>query len=115
MWASRRLVKEACSFWPTPDNCRKSHSGYSENRKEFAKAKNKELVRLGLKKTRVFREDGLVIEWCVFLYICYTVFFKRSEVPVWNYRKNLIRNPQHYLRLKHIQAVFHLMIPILRF
>jgi len=71
---SRKLVKEACSFWPTPDNCRKSHSGYFENRREFGKAKSKELVELGLKRTRAFfRDDGLVIEWYVYYYYLFTV------------------------------------------
>ena len=68
----RKLVNEACSFWPTPDNCRKSVSDYPENRREFAKAKNRELLKLGLRRTRAFfREDGLVIEWYVFVIILF--------------------------------------------
>lgn len=71
---SRRLVNEACSFWPTPDNCRKSVSNYSENRKEFARAQNKELAKLGLKRTKAFfREEGLVIEWYISL-LCFLQF-----------------------------------------
>ena len=62
---SRRLVNEACSFWPIPDSCRKSQNAcYSENRSIFAKLKSRELAKLGLQRTKAFfRDDGLVIEW----------------------------------------------------
>ncbi len=60
----RKLVKEACSFWRIPHNCKKSDPHHQGNRKAFAKEKLKELSKLNLKRTKVFfREDGLVVEW----------------------------------------------------
>ena len=63
--SSRRLVNEACSFWPIPESCKKSQNAYFlENRRIFAKLKSAELARSGLKRTKAFfRDDGLVIEW----------------------------------------------------
>jgi len=60
----RKPIKEACSFWRIPDNCRKSDPHHQNNRKAFAREKIKELSKLNLKRTKVFfREDGLVVEW----------------------------------------------------
>ena len=73
---SRRLVAEACKFWPIPDNCRKSAPKYSDNRLAFAKEQSVELSKLGLKRTKAFfREDGLVIEWYVLMSQFTPIFF----------------------------------------
>ena len=87
---SRKLVTEACKFWPIPDNCRKSAPNYSDNRLAYAKKQSAELLKFGLKRTKVFfREDGLVIEWYVlsgpFAPISFSSFLRRkSELPVWS-------------------------------
>lgn len=86
----RKLVKEACSFWRIPDNCRKSDPHHQDNRRAFAKAKVKEMSKLDLKRTKIFfREDGLVIEWCnIILFVllddCLNSSLRKSDVPIWN-------------------------------
>ncbi|KAF9451169.1 hypothetical protein P691DRAFT_773365 [Macrolepiota fuliginosa MF-IS2] len=68
----RRLVTESCSFYPIPDNCRKSVPGYKDNRIGFFRKECKRLQSFGLTKQKViFRDDGLAIEWI-------------SPVPVWS-------------------------------
>ncbi|KAG6828553.1 hypothetical protein H0H92_007578 [Tricholoma furcatifolium] len=80
---TRRLVTEACAFYPLPPNCRKTlldrpqnqprpNPSYIENRRALATKEKKALNVKGLKAVNVlFREDGMVIEWT-------------SPVPVWN-------------------------------
>ncbi|KAF8877911.1 hypothetical protein BD779DRAFT_1556274 [Infundibulicybe gibba] len=68
----RRLIRESCSFFPLPANCKKTHNDYQMNRKLFYKRELRKLIAHGLEKTRAFiREDGMVIEW-------------KSPVPVWS-------------------------------
>ncbi|KAJ3565029.1 hypothetical protein NP233_g7902 [Leucocoprinus birnbaumii] len=68
----RKLVTQSCSFYPIPNNCRKSVPGYKENRVAFFRKEYRKLQKLGLRKEEVvFRDDGLAIEWS-------------SPVPVWS-------------------------------
>lgn len=50
----RKLVTESCEFYPLPDSCKKSNPDCRENRKKFFQQKNSHLIRMGLKKTKVF-------------------------------------------------------------
>jgi hypothetical protein len=60
----RKLVTDSCSFYPLPASCQKSNPDYQQNRRKFFQEKNRYLISMGLKKTKVFfRDDGLVIEW----------------------------------------------------
>ena len=62
---SRRLITESCTLFPLPDNCRKSHPNFHQNRKDLFHQKISWLAGFGLKKTKVFfRDDGMVVEWC---------------------------------------------------
>ncbi|XP_006462238.1 hypothetical protein AGABI2DRAFT_179080 [Agaricus bisporus var. bisporus H97] len=68
----RKLVTESCSFYPIPQNCRKSAPNYKDNRVEYFRKEYKRLREFGLTKQKVvFRDDGLAIEWT-------------SPVPVWS-------------------------------
>lgn len=49
----RKLVTESCSFYPIPDDCRKSTPGYKENRVAFFQKEYKRLQGFGLRKRRV--------------------------------------------------------------
>lgn len=65
---SRRLITESCTLFPLPDNCRKSHPNYHQNRKNLFNEKISWLAGFGLKKKKVFfRDDGMVVEWCALL------------------------------------------------
>ncbi|KAF8199047.1 hypothetical protein BJ912DRAFT_950675 [Pholiota molesta] len=47
-----------------PASCRKSNPQFAEERRSYFRQQCKELLKLGLKKTKAFwRDDGLVIEW----------------------------------------------------
>ncbi|KAF8199049.1 hypothetical protein BJ912DRAFT_950696 [Pholiota molesta] len=47
-----------------PASCRKSNPQFAEEQRSYFRQKCKELLKLGLKKTKAFwRDDGLVIEW----------------------------------------------------
>lgn len=73
----RRLITESCQFYPFPNSCKGSDPNHRQNRRSFFLEKNKELVRLGLKKTKAFsRDDGLVIEW----YVVFS-FFRAEDSP----------------------------------
>lgn len=68
----RHLVKESCSFYPLPEDCRKSNPEYMKNRQAFFSREYNVLKYLGLKRKKViFRDDGMVIEWT-------------SNTPVWS-------------------------------
>lgn len=49
----RKLVTESCSFYPIPDDCRKSVPGYKDNRVAFFRKEYKRLRSFGLTKRRV--------------------------------------------------------------
>ncbi|KIJ91250.1 hypothetical protein K443DRAFT_686199 [Laccaria amethystina LaAM-08-1] len=69
---SRRLITESCTLFPLPDNCRKSHPNYHQNRKNLFREKISWLAGFGLKKKKVFfRDDGMVVDWT-------------SIIPVWS-------------------------------
>jgi hypothetical protein len=84
----RRLVTESCSFYPLPEDCRKSNPEHKKNRQAFFAREYNVLKCLGLKRTKVIfrfvcspfphawiftiaRDDGMVIEWT-------------SNTPVWS-------------------------------
>jgi hypothetical protein len=50
----RRLVTESCSFYPLPEDCRKSHPEHKKNRHAFFAREYNILKCLGLKRTKVF-------------------------------------------------------------
>ena len=50
----RRLITESCSFYPLPDDCRKSNPDFKKNRQALFAREYNILKSLGLKKTKVF-------------------------------------------------------------
>jgi len=50
----RSLITSSCKFYPIPEFCKKSCSGFKEGRKVFFREKMQELQRLGLKRVRAF-------------------------------------------------------------
>ncbi|KAF9564925.1 hypothetical protein CPC08DRAFT_704984 [Agrocybe pediades] len=68
----RELVISSQSVYPYPESCLGSDPEARARRKAFHVEKNKELVALGLKRTRAYSKDGnLVMEW-------------KTPVPVWS-------------------------------
>jgi hypothetical protein len=76
----RKLIRQSAKFFPMPASCRKSNPQFAEERRSYFRQQCKELLKLGLKKTKAFwrcvyllhyvicshygfRDDGLVIEW----------------------------------------------------
>lgn len=50
----RKLITESAQFYPMPESCRKVNPDFAQCRKAHFQEKSKELLRLGLRKTKAF-------------------------------------------------------------